>query len=122
MIQSDIMVVDDNPANLKKLLEDMLLQQKADGKCAPFRSVAWRWRKLLRKAAPNLILLDINMPGMNGYEVCQRLEVQPGSGGHPGTDLSERSQRGSGQSGGISGRRRGLHIETISIRGGPGSG
>lgn len=66
----DIMVVDDNPANLK-LLEDMLRQQGHDVHSFP------RGRLALAAAArnsPDLILLDINMPEMNGYEVCERLK------------------------------------------------
>jgi len=65
-----IMVVDDNPANLK-LLEDMLLQQGHEVRSFP------RGRLALRAAdlePPDLILLDINMPEMNGYEVCERLK------------------------------------------------
>jgi two-component system sensor histidine kinase/response regulator len=68
--QSDIMIVDDNPANLK-LLEDMLLQQGYEVRSFP------RGRLALTAAArnpPDLILLDINMPEMNGYEVCERLK------------------------------------------------
>ena len=65
-----IMVVDDNPANLK-LLEDMLWQQGHEVLSFP------RGRLALAEAArnpPDLILLDINMPEMNGYEVCERLK------------------------------------------------
>jgi DNA-binding response OmpR family regulator len=64
------MVVDDNPANLK-LLEDMLRQQGHEVLSFP------RGRLALAEAArnpPDLILLDINMPEMNGYEVCERLK------------------------------------------------
>ena len=64
------MIVDDNPANLK-LLEDMLRQRGHEVCSFP------RGRMALASAAqhpPDLILLDINMPEMNGYEVCQRLK------------------------------------------------
>ena len=66
----DIMIVDDNPANLK-LLEDMLRQQGHEVCSFP------RGRLAIARAAkhpPDLILLDINMPEMNGYEVCERLK------------------------------------------------
>ena len=64
------MVVDDNPANLK-LLEDMLRQQGCEVRSFP------RGRLALAAATrnpPDLILLDINMPEMSGYEVCERLK------------------------------------------------
>ena len=66
-----IMVVDDMPANLK-LLEEML---KARGcQVHPFSC----GQLALAAAAtepPDLILLDINMPEMNGYEVCCQLKA-----------------------------------------------
>jgi two-component system, sensor histidine kinase and response regulator len=67
---SDIMIVDDNPANLK-LLEDMLRRRGHEVCAFPCG------RRALDRAArnpPDLILLDINMPGMDGYEVCERLK------------------------------------------------
>ncbi len=66
----NIMIVDDNPANLK-LLEDMLRQQGYEVRSFP------RGRLALAAAdqePPDLILLDINMPEMNGYEVCETLK------------------------------------------------
>ena len=66
----DIIIVDDNPANLK-MLEDMLVQQGHEVRSFP------RGRLALAAAmnhVPGLILLDINMPEMNGYEVCERLK------------------------------------------------
>ena len=71
--KANIMVVDDQPANLR-LLEDML---KVHG--YKIRSFP-RGRLALAAAAqnlPDLFLLDINMPEMNGYEVCQRLKTDP---------------------------------------------
>ncbi len=70
---ADIMVVDDQPANLK-LLEDML---KVDG--YKVRSFP-RGRLALAAAVqhpPDLFLLDINMPEMNGYELCEQLKSNP---------------------------------------------
>jgi putative two-component system response regulator len=66
-----VMVVDDIPENLN-LLQDML-QGKG------FRVLAFpNGRMALNAAAkspPDLILLDINMPEMNGFEVCERLKA-----------------------------------------------
>ena len=64
------MIVDDNPANLK-LLEDMLLQRGHEVRSFPLGRLALASAS---KSPPDLILLDINMPEMNGYEVCQRLK------------------------------------------------
>jgi len=65
------MIVDDNPANLK-LLEDMLRRRGHEVCAFPCGRLA------LERAArnpPDLVLLDINMPGMDGYEVCERLKA-----------------------------------------------
>ena len=70
MPQNDIMIVDDNPANLK-LLEDMLVEQGHQVRSFPLGRLALAAAK---KRKPDLILLDINMPEMNGYEVCKRLK------------------------------------------------
>jgi DNA-binding NtrC family response regulator len=67
----DILVVDDTPANLR-LLTDLLAQNgyrvrpASDGALA-LKSVAARM--------PDLILLDVSMPELDGYEVCRRLKA-----------------------------------------------
>ena len=79
-----IMVVDDQPANLK-LLEDIL---RVDG--YNIRSFP-RGRMALAAAgynAPDLFLLDINMPEMNGYEVCEQLKADPELSARPVIFLS----------------------------------
>jgi putative two-component system response regulator len=68
-----ILVVDDNPVNralLEATLEgrDYRLLSAHDGPSALAVAV---------EALPDLILLDIRMPGMDGYEVCRRLKSNP---------------------------------------------
>jgi len=68
-----IMVVDDTPANLR-LLENMLRRKGYRVFAFPKGSLALRGAL---KNPPDLILLDINMPEMNGYEVCQQIKQEP---------------------------------------------
>ncbi len=71
---ADILIVDDMPNNLKIL---MAMLKEAGYKV---RSVLSGEMALTaaRTAAPDLILLDINMPMMNGYEVCEALKADAG--------------------------------------------
>lgn len=67
----NLLIVDDNPDNLRlltKILEsrDFLVRKALNGRSAV---------KAAQREAPDLILLDINMPEMNGYEVCQQLKA-----------------------------------------------
>jgi CheY-like chemotaxis protein len=66
--QDKILVVDDdlyNIAILKELLDDHYdLQISSNGEQAV---------EIVREFQPDMILLDIMMPGMDGYEVCRRL-------------------------------------------------
>lgn len=67
---ADILVVDDTPENLE-LLAEML---KRNGyKVRPVTGGVAALQAA-KSAPPDLILLDINMPDMNGYEVCLRLK------------------------------------------------
>ncbi len=71
--RGNIMVVDDNPANLK-LMENLLRERGYQVRSFP------RGRLALAAAdqePPDLILLDINMPEMDGYEVCEKLKTAP---------------------------------------------
>lgn len=66
----NVMIVDDNPANLK-LLENMLRQRGYEVRSFPMGRLAL---SAAEQEPPDLILLDINMPEMNGYEVCEQLK------------------------------------------------
>ena len=69
--KANIMVVDDTPANLR-LLQGMLCEQGYNVRPCPKGKLAL---KAAENRPPDLILLDINMPEMNGYEVCERLKA-----------------------------------------------
>lgn len=75
----EILVVDDVAANvrlLSRILEDNGYQVRAaiNGEMA-LQSIAAQ--------APDLVLLDIKMPGLNGFEVCKRLQDAPLTRGIP---------------------------------------
>ena len=70
--QPRILAIDDTPANLQVLAAaltlDFNLQIATSG---PVGLAA------AAKAPPDLILLDVRMPGMDGFEVCRRLKADP---------------------------------------------
>lgn len=76
---AQILVVDDTPANLRLLTEILTnegyrVRPASNGRLA-LRSVA--------VSPPDLILLDITMPDMDGYEVCTELKSRENSHGIP---------------------------------------
>lgn len=66
-----ILTVDDTPANIDVvrgvLSADFMIQVALNGKTA---------LKIIEKKQPDLILLDIMMPDMDGYEVCRHIKAQ----------------------------------------------
>jgi DNA-binding NtrC family response regulator len=69
--RQEILVVEDTQASLR-LLADILTKQGYHVRPASDGSLAL---KSVAAKAPDLILLDVNMPGMDGYEVCRRLKA-----------------------------------------------
>jgi len=70
---ANILIVDDQPAN-----RDLLIKTLEPEGCritsAPSGEVAL---KIAPRTVPELILLDILMPGLDGFEVCQQLKAEP---------------------------------------------
>lgn len=69
--KADILAIDDTPENLA-LLSQMLTEKGYKVRSVTKGSTALRGAKA---APPDLILLDVKMPEMNGYEVCQHLKA-----------------------------------------------
>ncbi|MGK7898554.1 MAG: response regulator, partial [Xenococcus sp. (in: cyanobacteria)] len=66
-----ILIIDDIPDNLR-LLSTTLTQQGYQVRCAKNGEIALMGAN---QDLPDLILLDINMPGMDGFEVCQEFKT-----------------------------------------------
>ena len=73
--QGTLLIVDDTPANLKVLANylaeagfEVLVATDGEGAIERFKHVH-----------PDLILLDVMMPGMDGFETCRRLKTNPDS-------------------------------------------
>ena len=71
--KSLILIVDDNPKNLQ-VLGKMLQEQDCEIEYAIDGKTALEW---LKEKGFDIILLDINMPGMNGFEVCRYIKSDP---------------------------------------------
>jgi sigma-B regulation protein RsbU (phosphoserine phosphatase) len=68
---ADILLVDDTPANLQ-VLAGMLKERGHKVRPVPSGKLALL---AAQREPPDLILLDINMPEMNGYQVCEQLKA-----------------------------------------------
>ncbi len=69
-----VLVVDDSAAN-RELIEACLADVECRVRLAPDGPSALA---AIESAAPDLVLLDVQMPGMDGYAVCKRIKANPG--------------------------------------------
>ncbi len=77
--QYEILIVDDNPENLT-VLRKILTKQGYKVRPAISGEIAL---KAIKSSLPDLILLDILMPGMDGYEICRELKSDDHTRGIP---------------------------------------
>ncbi len=73
--KDEILIVDDNVANLQ-LLSAILSEKGYAVRSAANGTLALQ---AVETAVPDIILLDIDMPDMNGYKVCKRIKAQEAS-------------------------------------------
>jgi len=74
MITESILLVRDNPTNLQMLFQ--LLEKSVGCKLLVAKN-GEAALNIVKKTRPDLILLDIMMPGIDGFEVCRRLKADP---------------------------------------------
>jgi len=77
--ESKILIVDDNPTNLRVLLQVL----EAAGYSVLAATNGPRALTIAAQGTPDLILLDVMMPEMDGYEVCRRLKQEVATQGIP---------------------------------------
>lgn len=71
--RADILVVDDNPANIELLVAIL----GAQGYRCRVANNGVRALAAVELDSPDLVMLDIAMPKMDGYEVCRRIKADP---------------------------------------------
>lgn len=74
-IKGDILIVDDVPENLQVLFALLTAEGYEVRRLRSGKQVI----KVVSEDPPDLILLDIRMPEMDGYEVCRLLKLKPGT-------------------------------------------
>ena len=67
-----ILIVDDSPEDIRVLLEQLKDQYSVTAAISPEKAF-----DALQKNKPDLIILDVIMPDMSGYEVCKKLKDSP---------------------------------------------
>src|SRR5260221_1440873 len=72
-LAATVLVVDDEPQNLEVIqgfleMEGFTVVTAEDGEAALL---------LLADSRPDLVLLDVRMPGLDGFEVCRRIKENP---------------------------------------------
>ncbi len=98
--QPSILVVDDNDLNLA-LMRDLLASRGYEVVTAMSADAAWQ---AIRTEHPDLVLLDVIMPGRSGYDLCREIKDNPTKRLIPVvmiTGLADRADRIRGKKAGV---------------------
>lgn len=74
-------VVADDEAHIRLLIEQSIEDLEDEGVEILFADNGEDALKLILAERPNLVLLDVMMPKMNGFDVCERLRADAGAAG-----------------------------------------
>lgn len=88
--RAKILIVEDNPINME-LATDLL---QAAGYAVHQASSAEAGIRLARDEQPDLILMDIRLPGMDGHVAVQTLKQDPVTAGIPTVALTAQAMKG----------------------------
>ncbi len=90
-----VLVVDDQPENVRLLMDAL----RDDFTVAVSITGARALHLAATRPQPDIVLLDVVMPDMDGYEVCRRLKADPATSGIPIIFLTGLSDEGSERKG-----------------------
>jgi CheY-like chemotaxis protein len=79
LAEATILLVDDNPANLGVLTHALTIH----GARILVAQHGGSGVQIAQRAQPDLILLDVQLPGMDGFETCRRLKAHPSTAAIP---------------------------------------
>jgi two-component system cell cycle response regulator len=84
-----ILIVDDDPTSLKLL--DLILNK--EGYQVMTASNGLEALRKARLESPDLLILDVMLPGFDGFEICHRLRTEPATATMPIMMLSSKQQK-----------------------------
>ena len=113
---SNILIVDDNPTNLRVLVEYL----RSTGYKTLVATGGDQAIRQLEHHTPDLILLDVMMPGIDGFETCRLIREKPNTADTPiifMTALSDMESKVSGfKAGAVDYVTKPFQLEEVSVR------
>ena len=85
-----VLIIEDNPVNLELVLEIL----EPEGYAIQTAETAEQGLRLVALDRPALILMDLHLPGMTGYEATRALKADPATAAIPVVALTAQAMRG----------------------------